>query len=779
MQKLRFKTNVRLKDIVGRELINNDSVAIIELIKNSKDAGSDKVDIRFSGASPATSKSKLVIQDWGRGMSLDDITNKWLNIAYSEKKNSKEKGKAYAGSKGIGRFSCDRLGKSLDLYTKTKNGDLIWLPIDWTKFEIDERDKEIGSIELEPHKISDSEFIKETGLKKFTSGTVLVIKELRNSWGKDKLGTLKKELERFVIDPQKAFSVYLFSDDFQSEKSLNGKVENKIFEKLDFRTTSIHSSISDDGKVIKTTLRHDGHDIFTIKEKNSYRHLRKVRASVYYLNQPAKAYFKKETGYHSVEFGSVFLFLNGFRVFPYGEEADDWLALDRRKQQGQRRFLGTREVVGLVEIFDDNDVFHPVSSREGLVNNEAHTELTASGAEVRSSLDSNLQYGYIHKILKKLEKFVVDGLDWDRITKSIPDEDDERILKEKDIEFINRNRQILESIDSIIQIRSPEKYIIDVDLNIKYLHELAKKESSGYRDLVKGLQEKFDGVPLSKMTPADKRNLSKFIARQAKELAAKEESNQKLQEKTEKLTQEKVETEKKLKVEEKRRLFAEAQTSIDYDHVVNVQHQVGIMAETLYGDIDLLLSSYNEDKKSITVDQCIEEFRNAIYMVDQIRQLSKFITRANFDLASDVVKEDLLQFIEEYINVICNLSIGRDVRIEFKNPQKLSWHMKFRPIEISMLVDNIINNAEKAGASNLTVLASEIKGTVTISFKDNGSGLPKNIKPDQLFEKGVTTTDGSGLGLYHARQIVSDLKGKISIENNSTKGAIVHLEFKK
>lgn len=105
--------------------------------------------------------------------------------------------------------------------------------------------------------------------------------------------------------------------------------------------------------------------------------------------------------------------------------------------------------------------------------------------------------------------------------------------------------------------------------------------------------------------------------------------------------------------------------------------------------------------------------------------------------------------------------------------------MKFRPIEISMLVDNIINNAEKAGASNLTVLASEIKGTVTISFKDNGSGLPKNIKPDQLFEKGVTTTDGSGLGLYHARQIVSDLKGKISIENNSTKGAIVHLEFKK
>ena len=55
-------------------------------------------------------------------MSQFDIENKWLNIAYSEKKEKKEEyGRTLAGNKGVGRFSCDRLGKYLTIYTKQKN----------------------------------------------------------------------------------------------------------------------------------------------------------------------------------------------------------------------------------------------------------------------------------------------------------------------------------------------------------------------------------------------------------------------------------------------------------------------------------------------------------------------------------------------------------------------------------------------------------------------------------------------------------------------------------
>ncbi len=50
-------------------------------------------------------------------------------------------------------------------------------------------------------------------------------------------------------------------------------------------------------------------------------------------------------GMRSVEFGSVYLFINGFRIPPYGEIDNDSFGLEMRKGQGQRRYLGGREII--------------------------------------------------------------------------------------------------------------------------------------------------------------------------------------------------------------------------------------------------------------------------------------------------------------------------------------------------------------------------------------------------------------------------------------------------
>jgi DNA mismatch repair ATPase MutL len=46
-KKLHFKTNVQLKSIIGKDLINDDKIAILELVKNSFDADSKRVDVNF------------------------------------------------------------------------------------------------------------------------------------------------------------------------------------------------------------------------------------------------------------------------------------------------------------------------------------------------------------------------------------------------------------------------------------------------------------------------------------------------------------------------------------------------------------------------------------------------------------------------------------------------------------------------------------------------------------------------------------------------------------
>ena len=590
-KQLNFIANARLKDVVGRDLINDDNIAIIELIKNSKDAGSKNVGLRFGHVPEVDSPPTIIIEDSGKGMSEEDIRFKWLNIAYSEKKGkSLSKSESYAGNKGIGRFACDRLGEELVLYTRVRNGDLLRLEIDWTKFEVDDQKSEIGRIKTTLEVIDSKRLKDETGLVGFSHGTVLHVKQLRETWTKEKLLKLRRQLEKFVIDPNKSFGVSLVADDHLDTVDLNGAVENKIFEKLEFRTTSIQSEIDAKGGSIVTKLVHDGDTLFTLTEKNPYGALKKIKASIYFLNQPAKVFFKFQTGYRSINFGSMFLFLNGFRVLPYGAEADDWLGLDRRKQQGQRRFFGTRDLVGYIDVRDDEGVFKAVSSREGLVSNRAFQELTSQSQDVPSVLGDTMEYGFFHKICRKLEKFVVEGLDWDSIKTDVTDED--MLLDPKTYEYSTDKQKVIECLESIISIRTSSEHVEELDVNFRNVIRVAKDEAATYEELVENLQGKFEGTSVGQLTPAEKRDLSKFVERQSKEIAAKEETSKRL--------------DQKLNVETKRRLFAEFESSTDVDRILKMHHQTRLLAGQAFKTLNDTIRRYRVSPEKWTSEQLVE-----------------------------------------------------------------------------------------------------------------------------------------------------------------------------
>ena len=158
-QKLFFQVNAGIKNIVGKELIHSDSIAIIELIKNSKDADATKSTIQFINEQKSQDSS-LIISDNGKGMSLNDLKNKWLNVAYSEKKENMLN-KLYAGNKGVGRFSCDRLGKNLTLYTKAQEGNYIKLSINWEDFENKGINDEMSTIPVLAQELSKHDFLQQ------------------------------------------------------------------------------------------------------------------------------------------------------------------------------------------------------------------------------------------------------------------------------------------------------------------------------------------------------------------------------------------------------------------------------------------------------------------------------------------------------------------------------------------------------------------------------------------------------------------------------------------
>ena len=206
-----FRISSALKDIIGRELITNDFIAVFELVKNSFDAHASRIDIIFEGLT--TDNPKLIIKDDGKGMDLVDLEKKWLFVAYSAKKEGTEdyrdkiqSNRAHAGAKGIGRFSCDRLGKFLTIYSKKNPGIPTGnqLEVHWEDFEKDVH-QEFINIPVRYSTIKNTPYDIE-------KGTVLEITGLREKWDRDKLLSLKKSLEKLVNPNQendpKGFSIY-------------------------------------------------------------------------------------------------------------------------------------------------------------------------------------------------------------------------------------------------------------------------------------------------------------------------------------------------------------------------------------------------------------------------------------------------------------------------------------------------------------------------------------------------------------------------------------------
>jgi HSP90 family molecular chaperone len=139
-----FDVSTGLKRVLGSELITDDEVAIFELVKNSFDARAKKVHLYFD-------QDRIVVSDNGYGMSLKDIKTKWLFVAYSSKRDANRKRKRtdfrdevaerqhFAGSKGIGRFSSDRLGEIVVLQTRHKadvSGPVHFVSINWGLFDL-------------------------------------------------------------------------------------------------------------------------------------------------------------------------------------------------------------------------------------------------------------------------------------------------------------------------------------------------------------------------------------------------------------------------------------------------------------------------------------------------------------------------------------------------------------------------------------------------------------------------------------------------------------------
>lgn len=778
-ESLFFSVDAAIKDVIGRDLITDDFVAVFELVKNSFDASATEVTLYFDSENDQI--NRIFIIDDGKGMSYTDITEKWLRLAYSAKKDGTEDGdkRTYSGFKGIGRFSCDRLGSKLKIQSKTVSDTFVHnIKAHWLDFE--NKDKE-DFIKVPIEYSRSMNFTNPTPLIGTSSGVIIEISELRDakSWNRAKLLQLKRSLEK-LIDPISSehkinliCPLELDTDKKESNNAkdkgtipnvVNSEVKNTVFNILANKTTILNGRISQDG-YLYVELLDRGTFIYQTREKivEEYSELvdSEFEFKFSYLNQSAKNMFYRTMNVRVIDFGSLFLLRNGFRVYPVGEKSNDYWGLDYRKQQGYSRFLGSRDLLGYVKISGPEEKYKEASSRDqGLIKTQAVEELK----------------NCVMRCMKKFEAYVVDVTWVDKLDKEY--DNFERMS-------LDGNRvRIFDLIEKLALSKGVE--VLDYNRNlISILNQKSRQFAPSLKKL-RNIADSLNDDNLSNQVNSAEKELLKAKAAEQRALEFAEKERQARVEaeriaseekkKAEKSRKEKDSYKSAFKEEAKRNLFLTSSTARDKDLLEAFMHQIILYA----ADTRELLGEHLSDRElieSLKMDEVYDLLSMLFELNEKVLTTSRFATTANFRLESSLITEDMPSFIEDYLNTISRVYNASKIRIDVISTEKEFEHT-FNPIEFGMVLENFISNSRKAKAVSITFQITILKNVLVIDVFDDGKGLPKSLDDkDRIFEKGFTRTDGSGIGLSFAKSKIEQYGGEIFVAETQPKRG-THLKIR-
>lgn len=379
-----FQVDTKLFQELGELLVAKESTALVELIKNAYDADATLVTVTGQNLRDASTGS-IVVSDDGVGMSGDEFRKGFLTIAGRTKNTGDRRspvfGRRYTGEKGVGRLASHKLGTVVEVQSRkagpSPRGASALPPavlevearIDWRAIEaLETLDQVDGSGAVR--------VIERSEPSKITSGTTLRIAPLRTAWSErirssflreaatiaPLAATWKKLPDNLLAEPllfetlpirdqrggDPGFEV-VFGGDLSLGDSLLPDVAtgaNWIAElSFNHETGIMQIAVSPTQAEVR---RYPGAEGFRLNKNLGPNAGPSFSARV--LQRSGASWESEVQGFR--------IFMEGFRVSPYGDPRDDWLGLERTYLSRQKRTL-----ISLARLDGDH-------IPEGLVNEE-------------------------------------------------------------------------------------------------------------------------------------------------------------------------------------------------------------------------------------------------------------------------------------------------------------------------------------------------------------------------------------------------------------------------
>lgn len=397
MLQMPFKPRAQILLQLGEQLIKNENVAILELVKNAYDADAKKVVVNMQRLENED-EAYIEITDDGCGMDINIIRDIWMEPGNSHKKdvvkNRKlsKMGRLPIGEKGIGRFGVHKLGKVIQLVSKTESSKEVILNIDWTIFEEAEylSDINIDIYERKPEIFTDNK-----------TGTYIKITQLSAEWTRGMLRSLHRSLTALnsPFESDKSFKVLiktdkqewlegllkfkdikeyaLFECDMELEDNLLSNFEYYFLPYDTMRGVKKRRVIFDQEVIMRKRVVRNGKKVFRDINLSKYS-IGKIKIKIFAFDRDSSIlnnYISDKSAFKNYldENGGVSVFRDGMRILDYGEPGNDWLGLDLKRVNAPTKNLSNNIILGAVYLArDTSHDLKEKTNREGFIEDEAY-----------------------------------------------------------------------------------------------------------------------------------------------------------------------------------------------------------------------------------------------------------------------------------------------------------------------------------------------------------------------------------------------------------------------
>jgi signal transduction histidine kinase len=407
---LTFRVKPRLLTLLGEQLIRDANLAVFELVKNAYDADATMCLVTLENPDDQDT-GRILVEDDGVGMDEATLRDVWMVIATDfrlKQRAASARSKTFnrfpLGEKGLGRLSIHKLGRSIRLVTRVKDGDELVMDFDWDAIE-SAVDLDQAFVALEKRK---PEFF--TGKK---HGTLFEVTRLREVWSRG-------ELRRLYRSVNSLCSPFQGPTDFEVTLSAPGKEEwlKGMFSAEDANNCAVyHVRGAFDGtsaffdyeftppekyskQLSKRTKKltdiklgkKDGRTVSPIDL--SKHHIGKVDFD-FWLFDRDPAVLRSVTGDikglkdYLDENGGIRIYRDGIRVYDFGEPGNDWLNLDLRRVNTPTARTSNNQILGALRL--DATVSSDLrekTNREGFIENPAFADFRDAVISVLTQVEA-------------------------------------------------------------------------------------------------------------------------------------------------------------------------------------------------------------------------------------------------------------------------------------------------------------------------------------------------------------------------------------------------------